>query len=119
MDYLLKYKKDLSPYLRTCKTLQLGPDFLFPQDMYLGDEVATPPSTVVDSDEPMISCSSASSGSEINNAIVNIGTFVKKKRSGLSSVFARSPSKMSTDEYDMATSYMSRRKGIPHRSPLC
>ncbi|KAK4757583.1 hypothetical protein SAY87_018884 [Trapa incisa] len=121
VDYILKYKKDLSPYLRTCKTLQLGPDFLFPQDMYLGDEdQATLHSTVVDSDEPMVSCSSGSSGSmEINNGIVNIGTFVRKKRSGLSYVWSRSPSKLSSDEYDMATSCMSRRKGIPHRSPLC
>ncbi|PKI56385.1 hypothetical protein CRG98_023227 [Punica granatum] len=117
VDYVLKYKKDLSPYLRTCTTLQLGPDFLFPQDMYFGDEETTPHSTVVDSDEQMMSCSSGSSGSEIHNAIGNIGNFVRKKRSGLY-VCARSASKVS-DEDDMATSYMSRRKGIPHRSPLC
>ncbi|KAK4769016.1 hypothetical protein SAY86_027166 [Trapa natans] len=116
VDYLLKYKKDLSPCLRTCETLQLGPDFLFPQDMYLGDE----DQAMVDSDEAMVTCSSGSSGSmEINNAVVNLGTLVRKKRSGLSYVWARSSSKMSSEEYDMATSCLSRRKGTPHRSPLC
>ncbi|KAK4775068.1 hypothetical protein SAY86_010003 [Trapa natans] len=118
VEYLLKYKRDLSPYLRNCETLQLGPDFLFPQDVYFGDEEMTAPSTNVDSDEALMSCSSESSRSDINAAIGNIGRFVRKKRSGLC-VCARSARKMSSDEEDMVTSYMSRRKGIPHRSPLC
>lgn len=118
MDYLLKYKEDLSPYLRTCKTLQLGPDFLFPQEMYPGDEETTPCSTVVDySDEPAMSGSSGSSGStEVNNA--NFGNFLGKKRSGIY-VGAGPASKVSSYEDDMAVSCMSRRKGTPHRSPFC
>ncbi|KAK9268317.1 hypothetical protein L1049_000065 [Liquidambar formosana] len=109
VDFVLKHNKDLSPYLRACNSLQLSPDFLVPQDM--GDDDMTH-STIVDSDEPM-SWSSGSSGSE--NMSMACTEIVRKKRSGLY-VCARSASKVS--EEDMATS-MSRRKGIPHRSPLC
>lgn len=110
VDFVLKHCKDLSPYLRTCNTLTLGPDYLIPQDM--GDD-ETPHSTIVDSDEPM----SWSSGSSENMSVSMTCTteIVRKKRSGLY-VCARSASKIS--EEDMASS-MSRRKGIPHRSPLC
>ncbi|DAD49779.1 TPA_asm: hypothetical protein HUJ06_032020 [Nelumbo nucifera] len=114
VDFVLKHKKNLSPYLRTCNSLQLSSDFLVPQDA--GDEEATnetPRSTIVDSDEPMSTSSSGSSGSE--NMSVACTDFIRKKRSGLY-VCARSASKVSDE--DMATS-ISRRKGIPHRSPLC
>lgn len=113
VDFVLKHYKDLSPYLRRCNALTLGPDFFIPQDM-ADDEMTneTPHSTIVDSDEPM-SWSSSSSGSE-NMSIASTG-IVRKKRSGLY-VCARSLSKVSDE--DMASS-MSRRKGIPHRSPLC
>lgn len=113
MDFLLKHNKDLSPYLRTCHSLQLSPDFLVPPDMG-EDEMTneTPHSTIVDCDEPM-SSSSGSSGSE--NMSMMCTEIVRKKRSGLY-VCGRSASKVS--EEDMATS-MSRRKGIPHRSPMC
>lgn len=115
---MLKHYKDLSPYLRTCNTLQLSPDFLIPQDN-MGDEETTnetPHSTIVDCDEPM-SSSSVSSGSE-NMSVACSARIVRKKRSGLY-VCARSASRVS-DHEDMAASMMiSRRKGIPHRSPLC
>lgn len=107
---MLKHKRDLSPYLRRCNSLQLSPDFFVPQDM--GDEEMTnetPHSTIVDSDEPM------SSSSESENTSMACTEIVRKKRSGLY-VCGRSANKVSDE--DMATS-MSRRKGIPHRSPLC
>ncbi|KAM6579979.1 hypothetical protein CsatA_003753 [Cannabis sativa] len=139
VDYVLKYKKDLSPYLRKCNSLQLSPDFLVPQD-YMGDDETTnetPHSTIVDSDEPM-SWSSGSSGSE-NMSNMTCTThhnhhhhhheiIVRKKRSGLSkyNLCARSATNNNTnnkvvvsDNEDMATSMISRRKGIPHRSPMC
>ncbi|KAF2317149.1 hypothetical protein GH714_012191 [Hevea brasiliensis] len=73
----------------------------------------TPHSTIVDSDEPM-SWSSGSSASE-NMSMACTQEIVRRKRSGLY-VCGRSANKVSDE--DMATS-MSRRKGIPHRSPLC
>ncbi|KAL5547701.1 hypothetical protein UlMin_002932 [Ulmus minor] len=116
VDYLLKHKRDLSPYLRTCNSLQLSPDFLVPQDM--GDDDMTnetPHSTIVDSDE-LMSSSSDSSGSENMLSMANTDHIVRKKRSELY-VCARSSYKVSDE--DMATSMISRRKGIPQRSPLC
>ena len=112
---MLKHYKDLSPFLRTCNTLGLSPDFLIPQDMG-EDEMTneTPHSTIVDSDEPM-SWSSGSSGSENMSMAYSSDQIVRKKRSGLY-LCGRSANKVSDE--DMATS-MSRRKGIPHRSPLC
>ncbi|KAL2338458.1 hypothetical protein Fmac_012904 [Flemingia macrophylla] len=114
VDFVLKHYKDLSPYLRTCNSLQLSPDFLIPQEM--GEEEMAR-STVVDCDEPM-SSSSGSSGSE-NNMSMACTEIVRKRRSGWSTVCAKfmANSNKVSDE-DMATS-MSRRKGIPHRSPLC
>lgn len=112
---MLKHYKDLSPFMKVCNVLQLSPDFFIPQD--IGDEETTnetPHSTVVDSsDEPPTS----SSGSE--SMSFSCTEFVRKKRSGLY-VCGRLASKIITQEDDdmMATS-MSRRKGVPHRSPLC
>ena len=110
---MLKHYKNLSPFLRTCNSLQLSPDFFIPQDM--GDDDLTnetPHSTIEDCDEPM-SSSSGSLGSE--NMSFSCTEFVRKKRSGLY-VCGRLANKVT--EVDMATS-MSRRKGIPHRAPLC
>ncbi|KAL9223940.1 hypothetical protein vseg_000023 [Gypsophila vaccaria] len=116
VDFVLTHNRDLSPYLRTCKVLQLSPDFLYPQDM--GDDEMTNEttnSTIVDCDEPISSCS-ASSGSD-NMSISCNHDIVRKKRSGLY-VCGRSLTKISDE--DMATSMNRiRRKGIPHRSPLC
>ena len=65
VDFVLKHYKDLSPYLRKCKSLHLSSDFLMPQDM--GDDhitnETTMRSTIVDYDEPMSSCCSGSSSS--------------------------------------------------------
>ncbi|XP_042493295.1 protein RGF1 INDUCIBLE TRANSCRIPTION FACTOR 1-like [Macadamia integrifolia] len=124
VEFVLKQMKDLSPYLRSCKTLQLSPDLMIPQETG-EDEMTneTPHSTVVDCDqeEPM-SCSSSSfsgsSGSEtMSNMVYSTHSFVRKKRSGVVYVCTRSANRVSSDE-DMGSS-MSRRKGIPHRSPLC
>ncbi|XP_028760819.1 uncharacterized protein LOC114719475 [Neltuma alba] len=127
VDFVLKHYKDLSPYLRTCNSLQLSPDFLMPQDMTMamGDEDMitneTPRSTIVDGDEPMSSCTSASSGSDNNAAVSAMACteIVRKKRSAwnvCARLMAATHNKVSDE--DMATSF-SRRKGIPHRSPLC
>ncbi|XXG52040.1 hypothetical protein AAC387_Pa03g0460 [Persea americana] len=112
VDFLLRHKNDLSPYLRTCDSMQLSPDFLVHHDMGDDDTNDNLHSMVVDDDDAMGS-SSGSSGSE--NVSLVCTNFVRKKRSGLY-VCARLASNISNE--DMATS-MSRRKGIPHRSPLC
>uniref|UniRef100_A0A453NGY6 B box-type domain-containing protein n=1 Tax=Aegilops tauschii subsp. strangulata TaxID=200361 RepID=A0A453NGY6_AEGTS len=104
VEYILRKKKDLSAYLRPCKTLQLGPDFFIPHDA--DDE--TTQSTLVDADEPMGS-------SDSDNLSIPYTNFVRKKRSG-PYICARSANRVSDD--DMATN-MSRRKGVPQRSPLC
>ncbi|KAI3443928.1 hypothetical protein Pfo_000593 [Paulownia fortunei] len=107
VDFVLKHYKDLSPFLRVCKTLHLSPDFFIPQDM--GDDEQTneiPHSKVVvviDSSNKPLNMSFACT------------EFVRKKRRGMY-VCGRLASKIA--EEDMATS-ISRRKGIPHRSPLC
>ncbi|KAG9138661.1 hypothetical protein Leryth_018554 [Lithospermum erythrorhizon] len=119
VDYILKRHKNLSPFLRKCEVLQLGPDFFIPPDS--GDEEMTnetPNSTIVDCEEGPLSFSSASdhsSGSE-NMSFSNCTEFtIRKKRSGLY-VCGNSASKISQE--DISSSNMSRRKGIPHRSPL-
>ncbi|GFQ05202.1 hypothetical protein PHJA_002664300 [Phtheirospermum japonicum] len=112
VDFLVKQYMDLTPFLRVCDTLQLGPDFCIPQDM--GDDETTnetPNSTIVDSSDGPFS---SSSGSE-NMMSFSCSDIVRKKRSGLY-VCGRMSSKIT--EEDMATS-MSRRKGVPHRSPMC
>lgn len=120
VDFVLKHYKDISPFLRRCTILQLGPDFFIPQDMTDYDTAnETPHSTIVDNDEPWDS--SGSSGSE-NMMIMSTTNnfpcteFVRKKRSELY-VCGRVTLNSYKNE-DMATS-MNRRKGIPHRSPLC
>ncbi|KAF5469658.1 hypothetical protein F2P56_013713, partial [Juglans regia] len=126
VDYLLKHHKDISPYLRSCNTLQLSPDHLLmmPQDMTgedqeITNESSTPHSTIVDCEEQMMSSSSGSSGSENNVAYCMTSTqIVRKKRSGLYLCARSAINRVSDHHEDMATS-ISRRKGIPHRSPLC
>ncbi|KAH1107787.1 hypothetical protein J1N35_011555 [Gossypium stocksii] len=99
-----------------------SPDFLIPQGMGV-DEMTneTPHSTVADSNEPQ-SLSSGSDNTSMAMAMAMAMAYnsdqhqiVRKKRSGLY-LCGRSASKVSDE--DMATS-MSRRKGIPQRSPLC
>ena len=114
---MLKHYKDLSPYLRICNTLQLSPDYLIPQEM--GDELEMTRSTIVDCDDPMSSYSGSSSGSE--NMSMPCTEIVRKRRSGWTNMCAKfmanNINKVSDE--DMATSMISRRKGVPHRSPLC
>ncbi|WOK91608.1 hypothetical protein Cni_G00299 [Canna indica] len=113
VDYISRHTKDFSQYLRTCQSLELGPDFMIPQD-HIGEEDdanETTQSTIVEGDEdPM--CSSESEN-YFNVPYVN---FIRKKRSGLN-ICWRSANRVSNDEYLAAN--MSRRKGIPQRSPLC
>ncbi|PWA77464.1 PLATZ transcription factor family protein [Artemisia annua] len=114
VDFALKHYQDLTPFLRVCNSLQLGPDFFIPNDN--GDDDMTnetPHSTIVDYDDPMTSCSGSSSS---ENMSMMCTEFVRKKRSGLY-YCGRSSNKVHSDE-DMASS-MSRRKGIPQRSPMC
>ncbi|MED6198028.1 Protein RGF1 INDUCIBLE TRANSCRIPTION FACTOR 1 [Stylosanthes scabra] len=125
VDFVLKHYKDLSPYLRTCKTLQLGPDFLIPQFQEMGEDEMTTTggssSTIVDSDEPMSSCYSWGSSSGSENMGCSSEKIVRKKRSGwnvCARLMTNSSSTNKVSDEDMATS-ISRRKGIPHRSPLC
>ncbi|KAJ1436982.1 hypothetical protein SESBI_03817 [Sesbania bispinosa] len=113
VDFVVKHYKDLSPYLRTCKTLQLSSDFLMPQEM--GDDEMSRSTIVEYCDEPM---SSSSSGSENMMSMgCSNAEIVRKRRSGWN-VCARLMANNKVSDEDMATS-MSRRKGIPHRSPLC
>lgn len=122
---MLHHYNDISPFLRRCTTLQLGPDFFIPHDMADYDTAnETAQSTIVDNDEPWGSSltSGSSSGSENMMLMSTTNNFpcVRKKRSGLyvcGRITINSYNKNISDE-DMATS-MSRRKGIPHRSPLC
>ncbi|KAK1403487.1 PLATZ transcription factor family protein [Heracleum sosnowskyi] len=138
VEFVLKHYRDLSPFLRKCKTLKLGPDFFIPQDT--GDDInidqemtnESPHSTIVDSDEQPMSYnyndSSGSSGSEnmSSSSSMLCTEFVRKKRSGVVYVcemnnIIRSSSNNNNklrSEEDIATS-MSRRKGIPQRSPMC
>jgi hypothetical protein len=104
VEYILRQKKDLSRYLRPCKTLHLGPDFFIPND---ADDDTTH-STLVDVDEPMGSSDSENLSAPCKN-------FVRKKQSE-PYICARSANGVSDD--DMPTN-MSRRKGVPQRSPLC
>ncbi|KAF9613826.1 hypothetical protein IFM89_011995 [Coptis chinensis] len=116
VEFVLEHHGDLSLYLRTCKSLQLSPDFLLPHDIGY-DEITNeaPDSTIEDYDE---STTSSSESSWSKNVSIPCTNFVKKKRSGLF-VCARSASRASSSsEEDMVTS-MNRRKRIPHRSPLC
>lgn len=78
-------------------------------------------SSIVDGDEPMMSsCTSASSGSDNNNAVSAMACteIVRKKRSGWNVCARLMAANNKVSDEDMATSF-SRRKGVPHRSPLC
>nr|KAK4265298.1 hypothetical protein QN277_026367 [Acacia crassicarpa] len=132
VDFVLKHYKDLSPYLRTCNSLQLSPDFLMPQDMTMmmaaameSDEDMVTNSTIVDGDEPMSSCNSAGSSGSDNNTVsaaamaaASCSEIVRKKRSAWKVCARLMAANNKVSDEDMATSF-SRRKGIPHRSPLC
>ncbi|XP_057968301.1 protein RGF1 INDUCIBLE TRANSCRIPTION FACTOR 1 [Malania oleifera] len=117
VDYVLKYKRDLSPYLRACNSLQLSPDFLVPQEM--GDEEAGDRSTIVDCDEQMSSSSGSSGTSSAENMSMACTEMVRRKKTSGMYECRRSASKVSEEDNMASSMIMSRRKGIPHRSPLC
>lgn len=106
---MLSKEKDLSTYIRRCESLHLGPDFFIPQEAYNGDEELneTTHSTLVEGDETM-----ASSDSE-NLSVLLSSEITHRKRSGPHS--SKPVSRMANEEL---TANMSRRKGIPKRSPL-
>lgn len=126
---MVTLKRGLSPYLKKCETLQLSPDFLVPLQSESDDQDMTSDqtlhSTIVDCDDPM--SYSSSSGSEnmsmsMSMAYTNRDQIVRKKRSGLNYSYvycSRSAHKVSDDDQDMSSNMISRRKSIPHRSPLC
>nr|XP_043629721.1 protein RGF1 INDUCIBLE TRANSCRIPTION FACTOR 1-like [Erigeron canadensis] len=116
VDFVLKHYRDLTPFLRVCTSLQLGPDFFIPNNDSGDDNMTneTPHSTIVDSDDPM-SSGSGSSGSETMSLMCT--GFVKKKRSNL--YYSEKFNSKVNSEEDMATSMSNRRKGVPQRSPMC
>ncbi|XP_020680436.1 uncharacterized protein LOC110098068 [Dendrobium catenatum] len=109
VEYVLSQENDLSTYLRRCDSLHLGPDFLIPQEAYAGeDEInETTHSTVVEGDETM-----ASSDSENLSYLLRTEITYRKRSGPYSSAPA---SRIANEEL---TANMSRRKGIPQRSPL-
>ncbi|KAM7263810.1 hypothetical protein ACFE04_001493 [Oxalis oulophora] len=129
VDFVLKHYKDLSPFLKKCKILTLGPDFLFPvQDMMGGSEEETTNetlnSTIVDGEDPMSWSSGSSSGSSENyNMIISpiaCTEIVRKRRSALYYHPDQVKVKVTSSDDEMASSIMNnRRKGTPHRSPFC
>ncbi|OIV99881.1 hypothetical protein TanjilG_26219 [Lupinus angustifolius] len=102
---------------KICNSLQLGPDFLIPQDMMGEDEMTRSSSTIVDCDEP-ISSYSGSSGSENMSSMACTTEIVRKRRSGWNVCARLITNNNKVSDEDIATN-MSRRKGIPHRSPMC
>ncbi|KAK1413992.1 hypothetical protein QVD17_29729 [Tagetes erecta] len=116
VDFVLKHYRDITPFLKICNSLQLGPDFFIPNDNGEYDHMKnkTHHSSITDFDDPVSTCS-GSSGSE-NMSMMCTEFVSRKKRSGLYTC-GRSSNKVHSDE-DM-TSNMSRRKSIPHRSPMC
>lgn len=121
----MKRYRDITPFIKPCHTLTLGPDYIIPQDLLGDDDMAayeTPRSTVVDGDESM-SWSSASSDNNNAGAAAYAATtthVVRKKRTGFChcAKSANSYKVVSEDPDDMSTC-INRRKGIPQRSPLC
>lgn len=102
-------QKDLSPYLRKCKTLQLSPDFHVPRD---DEEVnETTHSTIVEGDELV-----GSSDSE-NLSLPSADNIARVKRSERYIVNCAAAASNIYDEASMAKN-ISRRKSTPFRSPL-
>lgn len=112
VDYISRQGKDFSPYLRTCRSLQLNPELITAPEADAGgdDGNETTRSTVVQGEDDAM-CSSDSE----NFSMPYVG-FIRKKRSGLPCHCSRSANRMSHDGIAASTS---RRKGIPQRSPLC
>ncbi|WOK92631.1 hypothetical protein Cni_G01322 [Canna indica] len=120
VDYLLRKKKDLSPYLRRCKTLQLSPDYFVPQADDDELNFDTTQSTIVEGDEHL---NGSSDDSEKLTMSCTESTINRKGTNSwpyISINTARSITKNSTASgVQMSASNISRRKGVPQRSPLC
>ncbi|KAL0733053.1 hypothetical protein Bca4012_009263 [Brassica carinata] len=119
VEFVMKTYGDITPFLKPCHSLTLGPDYIIPQDLLADDDMAayeTPRSTVVDGDESM---SWSSTSSELRDAATTRHV-VRKKRTGFCfcAKSANSYKAVSEDPDDISTC-INRRKGIPQRSPLC
>ncbi|CAA6670214.1 unnamed protein product [Spirodela intermedia] len=99
VDFVLRQNKDLSPYLRTCDSLQLCPD----------DD--TNHSTVVDTDEPTAT-------SDSDNLSYSPPCAAESFRRKRTTFYACARSAGGGAASDAAASG-NRRKSTPHRSPLC
>uniref|UniRef100_A0A7N0U3V3 PLATZ transcription factor family protein n=2 Tax=Kalanchoe fedtschenkoi TaxID=63787 RepID=A0A7N0U3V3_KALFE len=134
-------KVDLSPYLKKCQTLHLGPDFLLPQDIMsmMGirnhnenehqekeDQDASNDislSTIVDSSSSDEHMRSSSSGSESTSFFSFTTRVVRRKRSGLTYIRRTSPVNLNSNclqehQNIMMVNINRSRKGIPQRSPF-
>ncbi|KAM0942712.1 putative transcription repressor PLATZ family [Dioscorea sansibarensis] len=112
VDYVLSQNKDLSMYLRKCESLTLSPDFLIPNDVDIGDgEEEEEEEEEGDEEEE----------EEVNNnensMDIDIDIDIMRKKTTDLFVCARMTNSVSGE--DIATNMSTRRKGIPHRSPLC
>lgn len=94
--------------------LQLSPDFWYPQDMG-DDDMTDETQMIVDYDVSISSYCCSSDSDNLSMARKTTGEIVRKKRSVLY-VCGRSVNKVYDEELAIS---ISRRKGIPQRSPLC
>ncbi|KAG5406492.1 hypothetical protein IGI04_012611 [Brassica rapa subsp. trilocularis] len=119
VEFVMKSYGDITPFLKPCHSLTLGPDYIIPQDLLADDDMAayeTPRSTVVDGDESM---SWSSTSSELRDAATTTHV-VRKKRTGFCFCAKSANSyKAVSEDPDDISACINRRKGIPQRSPLC
>ncbi|WZY84461.1 hypothetical protein YC2023_030845 [Brassica napus] len=118
VEFVMKSYGDITPFLKPCHSLTLGPDYIIPQDLLADDDMAayeTPRSTVVDGDESM---SWSSTSSELRDAATTTHV-VRKKRTGFCFCAKSANSyKAVSEDPDDISACINRRKGIPQRSPL-
>ncbi|KAL0723288.1 hypothetical protein Bca4012_037887 [Brassica carinata] len=119
VEFVMKRYRDITPFIKPCHTLTLGPDYIIPQDLHADDNMAayeTPRSTVVDGDDSM---SWSSTSSEPGDAATTTHV-VRKKRTGICFCAKSANSyKVVSEDPDDISNCINRRKGIPQRSPLC
>ncbi|KAL0643382.1 hypothetical protein Bca4012_041672 [Brassica carinata] len=118
VEFVMKRYRDITPFIKPCHTLTLGPDYIIPQDLHADDNMAayeTPRSTVVDGDDSM---SWSSTSSELGDAATTTHV-VRKKRTGFCFCAKSANSyKAVSEDPDDISNCINRRKGIPQRSPL-
>ncbi|CAN6970673.1 hypothetical protein IGI04_033811 [Brassica rapa subsp. trilocularis] len=119
VEFVMKRYRDITPFIKPCHTLTLGPDYIIPQDLHADDNMAayeTPRSTVVDGDDSM---GWSSTSSELGDAATTTHV-VRKKRTGFCFCAKSANSyKVVSEDPDDISNCINRRKGIPQRSPLC